>query len=77
MDQSATYDIINHKILVKKMVILGFQPNTVQWFQDYLANTQQQVYIDGTKSAKLHIRDKSVIQGSVLSCVMYLLYILE
>ena len=77
MDQSAAYDIIDHEILVKKMEILGFQPDTLEWFRSYLANRQQQVQIDGAKSEKLHIGRKSVIQGSVLSCILYLLYIMD
>ena len=77
MDQSAAYDLIDHPILIKKMIILGFQPDTIKWFVSYLADRQQQVQIDGAKSQKLHIGNKSVIQGSVLSCILYLLYILD
>ena len=77
MDQSAAYDIINHPILVKKMAILGFQNETLEWFQNYLNDREQQVHIDGEISNNLHIGNKSVVQGSVLSCILYLLYILD
>ena len=77
MDQSAAYDLINHEILLKKMDILGFQPEGIKWFADYLRDRQQCVYIDGTYSSTLHIENRSVIQGSVLSCALYLIYILD
>ena len=78
MDQSAAYDIIDHVILLRKLEILGFQPDSsIEWFQNYLSGRQQQVFIDGAKSDKLHIGAKSVIQGSVLSCALYLIYILD
>ena len=35
MDQSAAYDLIDHKILIIKMATLGFQPNGIKWFTDY------------------------------------------
>ena len=59
------------------MAILGFQEDTITWFQNYLIDREQQVHIDGEISGNLHIGDKSVIQGSVLSCIMYLVYILD
>ena len=77
MDQSAAYDLIDHKILLQKMHVLGFQPNTINWYKNYLENRQQQVYIDGSYSNTLHIGNRSVIQGSVLSCILYLIYILD
>ena len=77
MDQSAAYDIIDHQILLRKMITLGFQPQGIKWFTDYLNNRQQQVTIDGATSSNLHIGNHSVILGSVLSCALYLIYILD
>ena len=77
LDQSAAYDVIDHKILIGKMKTLGFQPETVDWFASYLEQREQTTYIDGFYSNKLHIGNKSVVQGSVLSCILYLIYILD
>ena len=63
MDQSAAYDLIDHRILLKKLTILGVQPEGINWFTDYLSNRQQKVYIDGAMSDNLHIGARSVIQG--------------
>ena len=77
MDQSAAYDLINHQILLKKMETLGIQPSGIELFRSYLSNRQQVVYLDGATSDPLHIGNRSVIQGSVLSCALYLIYILD
>ena len=76
MDQSAAYDLIDHQILLK-MTILGFDKKNTDWFQNYLNNRQHKVYIDGAWSDTLHVGGKSVIQGSVLSCALYLIYVMD
>ena len=45
--------------------------------KSYLKNRRQQVCIDGKLSNELHISDINVVQGSVLSCLLYILYILD
>ena len=77
LDQSAAYDVIDHHILLRKMRILGFQQETIDWFTSYLKLREQTTFIDGFYSDKLHVGNKSVVQGSVLSCCLYLLYILD
>ena len=59
------------------MTVLGFQPGAIKWFEHYLKDRQQVVYIDGATSEALHIGNKSVIQGTVMSCILYLIYILD
>ena len=77
LDQSAAYDVIDHPILLKKMKTLGFQQETLNWFAIYLELREQTTYIEGFYSDKLHIGNKSVVQCSVLSCILYLIYILD
>ena len=50
IDQSAAYDTINHDILFKKMVEIGFDINTIDYYKDYLSNRRQQIHIEGTIS---------------------------
>ena len=59
------------------MSILGFQENTIKWFTSFLSDREQCVYMDGHFSDFLHIRRKSVIQGSVMSCLLYLIYVMD
>ena len=77
IDQSAAYDTIDHGLLVEKLKILGFQPNSIKYMQNYLCNRQQSVYIDGTRSDNLHTGNMSVVQGSVLGCLLYLIYVMD
>ena len=77
LDQSAAYDVIDHQILLKKMEILGFKENTVNYFKNYLDRRRQSVIVDGFRSDDLYIEKMSVIQGSVQSCLMYLIYVLD
>ena len=77
LDQSSAYNLIDHRILLNKMEILGFQQETLQWFSSFLQDREQCVYVDGNYSDYLHIGKKSVIQGSVMSCLLYLIYIMD
>ena len=77
LDQSSAYDIINHELLIAKMKILGFNQNTLEYFTSYLSSRRQAVQVDGFASEHLFIEKISVIQGSVLSCLMYMIYVLD
>ena len=45
--------------------------------KNYLKDRQQAVVIEGTESDKLHSGPMSVVQGSVLSCLLYLIYVMD
>ena len=77
LDQSSAYDLIDHRILLSKLQILGFDREALSWFTSFLSNREQCVYVDGHYSDYLHIGHKSVIQGSVMSCLLYLIYVLD
>ena len=77
LDQSAAYDVVNHEILVKKLEILGFDKNAIQLMKSYCANRQQIVTIEGHQSITMKSGERSVIQGSVMSTLLYLIYVLD
>ena len=77
IDQSAAYDMIDHEILIKKINKLGFSVNTLNYFRNYLNNRRQQIHIENTKSDELHIGNMSIVQGSTLSCLLYLIYTMD
>ena len=77
LDQSAAFDTICHKILINKLAILGFDPHSLQYMQNYLSNRNQTVQINGTNSNNLYTGPFSVIQGSTLSCLLFLIYTLD
>ena len=77
LDQSSAYDLIDHIILLKKLKIIGFHQESIDWFASFLEDREQCVYVDGFYSDYLHIGRKSVIQGSVMSCLLYLIYVMD
>ena len=77
LDQTAAYDLISHQILLQKMSTLGFQPHTIEYFRSYLKDRSQTTMVDGAYSEELFTGPLSVIQGSVLSCLLFLIYTLD
>ena len=77
LDQSAAYDTICHKILLSKLKILGFDTHSIQYMENYLSNRNQVVQINGSNSNNLYTGPFSVVQGSTLSCLLYLMYTLD
>ena len=77
LDQSKAYDLVSHPLLLKKLELLGFQPQALQIMSSFLQGRKQYVQLDGFKSDKLDVGPTSVVQGSTLSCMLYLLFILD
>ena len=77
LDQSAAYDVVSHEILILKLKILGLDENSIKLIQSYCTNRTQQVSVDGHLSEPLRTGDRSVMQGSVLSTLFYLIYVLD
>ena len=77
LDLSATFDVVFHPILLKKLENLGFQQTTMQFFTLYLKDRKQRVSVDSFLSDELHIGPLSVCQGSTLSGLLYLIYTLD
>lgn len=77
LDQSAAYDIVSHDILQRKLRALGLDDNTMRWFVSYMSDRKQAVSVEASQSETKAVGDRSVIQGSTLSCLMYLIYIMD
>ena len=74
VDLQKTFDTVDHKILLAKLNHYGIRGISNDWFRSYLSDCQQYVSINGYDSglAKLNC---GVPQGSVLSPLLFLLYI--
>ena len=48
LDQSAAFDIIEHRILEEKMKLYGFNEQALRWFQSYLNDRSQYVALESS-----------------------------
>ena len=74
LDLKKAFDVVPHKILLKKLKKLGIKNNALDWFQSYLNNRSQCVDINGQISSPRTI-NISVMQGSVLGPLLFLCFI--
>ena len=72
-DYSKAFDCLSHEILLGKMKKLGFNAETLKWFQSYLSNRKQYVEVNGTLSDECDLT-VGTPQGSILGPLLYLIY---
>ena len=77
MDQSLAYDLVDHTILLQKMEAIGLDKHSMKLMQSYLENRTQSVQVETFTSPPLHAGPRSVIQGSALSCILYIIFTLD
>jgi hypothetical protein len=84
LDMSKAYDRVLYNILLRKLWDIGVRGLAYTWFESYLSDRVQYVEIEHydqntrniikVKSEKISVT-KSIPQGSVLGCILFLLYI--
>ena len=65
VDYSKAFDLIDHRILVKKLMAYGLCGNEIKLFDSCLSGRSQYVIVDGFKSTESNV-SCGVPQGSVL-----------
>jgi hypothetical protein len=73
-DLSKAFDVISHKILLRKLNNYGLRGIINTWFQNYLADRTQYVEIEGSRSTSRQLQC-GVPQGSILGPLLYLIYV--
>merc|ERR1712155_305839 len=73
LDLSATFDLVNHNLLLEKLKLMGFSNDVIKWFKSYLENRSQVVYVDGKLSGVKKVKI-GVPQGTVLGALLYILF---
>ena len=68
---SKAFDTVNHQILLTKFKFYGLQQSEYNWFQAYLSNRKQQVYVNGVASDSCVISTR-VPQGSILGSLLFI-----
>lgn len=74
LDYQKAFDCLNHEILIRKLHKLGIRGIPLDWFKSYLYNRNQFVVVNGHSSSLTNITT-GCPQGSVLSSLIFLLYI--
>ena len=74
IDLRKAFDTVNHKILLKKLEHYGVRGKPLKWFESYLSDRKQYVYLNGHASDSKGI-SCGVPQGSVLGPLLFLIYI--
>lgn len=84
LDMSKAYDRVSHKILLHKLYEIGVRGQAHELFKSYLQNRTQCVEIEflnhntgtiETIRSQLKPSENSIPQGSVLGCILFLIYI--
>ena len=73
IDLQKALDKINQKILLDKVLTIGFSKNTISWYEFYLVERHFTVEIRNWVS-KFAITSCGVPQGSVLAPLLFLIY---
>ena len=73
LDMSAAFDMVNHSVLLDKLLLYGFDATAFTWIQSYLVDRKQTVCIDGTCSKLLSL-EVGVPQGSIIGPLLYIIF---
>lgn len=70
LDFTAAFDVIEHKLLLEKLVCYGFKPSAATWMESYLMDRSQRVFFNGSYSNSVLV-ESGIPQGSCLGPLMY------
>ena len=74
LDLSAAFDLVCHKILLKKLELYKFDKNALEFFKSYLSARKQRVQVESKISECRDIGEIAVPQGSVLGGLFFIIF---
>ena len=72
IDLQKAFDTINHKILLNKLLPVGFSKNTTSWYESYLAERRFTAEVANRVSQFANI-SCGVQHGSILGLLLFLI----
>ena len=75
LDLQKAFDLVDHDILCMKLEKIGVRGLALKWFKSYLSNRKQFVMVNGTLSDFFAMINISVLQGSILGPLLFLIFI--
>ena len=74
LDYAKAFDKVDHKLLIKKLHLYGFNTKIIKWIESFLSDRKQAVVVDGHLSF-LALIISGVPQGTVLGPILFLIFI--
>ena len=74
LDLSAAFDVVDHEILLQKLELYNFCPNSISWFRSYLEGRSQIVIVESRLSDPKPVGEQGVPQGSLLGPILFLVF---
>ena len=74
VDYCKAFDMVDHGLLLDKLKVYGVAGKTMKWFQSYLADRHQLVYLGGCVS-DVALMKHGVPQGSILGPLFFTVFI--
>jgi len=73
LDQTAAYDLLDHKIILSKLKQYGFNDRSVGWISSYLTDRTQSVQIESKFSPLINLGSYGAPQGSLLGGLLFII----
>ena len=74
VDYCKAFNMVDHGLLLDKLNVYGVTGDTMKWFQSYLADRHQLVYLGGCVS-DMALMKHGVPQGSILGPLFFTVFI--
>ncbi len=75
LDVKKCFDMIPRDILLSKLYHYGIRGTPHDWFRSYFSNRKQRFFFNGVESSTLEDIVVGVLQGSILSVILFLIFI--